>query len=301
MGPVPRLGVQHFFQTLDDHVARRGPCIFHTGKGQICVLVRVGGDCLIAGLICKAWSFARGDWANMQPYDHPDYLLVMEGIFDLIDSGRYKGGIFEQIQSFDQPVPPEIMKLEKTSQRTYLGIFLERLEKRNYAWLVVPLQNSIWFKSTKNRCSVNFRSNALRCKMCLLTLQTLVVLVAHSLLFVILCIVFSYTYCLFMSLSLGLGVKIHIYASILRLYIIWLSPELGGRKGIRAIDDMIREVVDYRQDEAQGGPVDTVRAAHSCSMRQAPQDCWRPKCAPRLSLCIADFSKATRSPGQKSS
>ena len=122
MGPVPRLGVQHFFRTLDDHVARRGPCIFQTGKGQICVLVRVGGDYLIAGLICKAWSFARGDWANMQPYDHPDYLLVMEGIFDLIDSGRYKGGIFEQIQSFDQPVPSEIMKLEKTTQRTYLGI-----------------------------------------------------------------------------------------------------------------------------------------------------------------------------------
>ena len=135
--------------------------------------------------------------------------------------------------------------------------------------------------------------------MCLLILQTLVVLVMHSLLFVILCIVFSYTYCLFMSLSLGLGVKIYIYASILRLFIIWLSPELGGRKGILAIDEMIKEVVDYRQDEAQGGPVDTVRAAHSCSMRQATQDCCRRKCAPRLSLCIADFSKATRSPGQK--
>ena len=97
--------------------------------------------------------------------------------------------------------------------------------------------------------------------------------------------------------KLGFGGKIHIYASTLRLFIIWLSPELGGRKGILAIDVMIKEVVDYRQDEAQGGPVDTVRAAHSCSMRQAPQDCCMRKCAPRLSLCIADFSKATRSPG----
>jgi hypothetical protein len=155
---TPVHSIQHYFQDLDYAVIRKGPCILHPSEG-FCQVTRKSSDCLIGGMSCHPFSSGRGNIKETPPHMHPDYKLVNDDYFALLDNGHHKGGICEEVMGWDKICPDNQIRRERCNVpgvRTYKDVWCHKLTQRGYAYACIELNNNVWFDSPKKRLTHAF-------------------------------------------------------------------------------------------------------------------------------------------------
>ena len=141
---------EHYFESIDNSMARRGLCAMHLGK--TCQAPSLPVDCLSSGSPCQAWATTRDKTKTgtrtSSIVDHPDWKRTFDDFFNYVDGRSVKGGYCEQTKGFGHKT------VGIPGFRTPLACFVSKLKQRDFNVVVIEENNSsVWCECPRDRRS----------------------------------------------------------------------------------------------------------------------------------------------------